>query len=78
MFELVKNFGLVMKVGKIVKELKAVYAENSETADKIKEIIDDLIAILNKVKAIIPGIDDLVESIIAVIKKYFGKKEAKK
>lgn len=70
---LFQKISLIGKVNKAVKEINKLKEANSEIADKIKEIIDDIINVLNKLKEVVPAIDNLVEEVIAIIKKWFNK-----
>ena len=70
---LFQKISLVGKVNKAVKEFNKLKEANSEIADKIKEIIEDIIKLLNKIKNTVPELDDLIQEIILLVKKIIGK-----
>lgn len=69
-FQKIKLFN---NISKAIKEIKALKDANSETGDKIKEIIEDLINILNKIKEVVPAVDKAIETIIEIVKKWLKK-----
>lgn len=69
--KLLEKFTLASNISKVVSEVKAVCEENSATGDKIKEIIQDIINILEKIKAVVPVVDDAITKIVEIIKKWF-------
>lgn len=68
-----KKLILINKVCKTYKELKALKESNNAVVDEIVAIINDIISILERIKKIVPAIGDLIDEIIADIKKHFKK-----
>lgn len=68
-----KKLSLINKTCKAIGELKKLKEGNNAIAEEIVAIINDIISILDRIKAVVPTIGDLVDEIIAIIKKWFKK-----
>lgn len=68
-----KKIGLINRVLKATKELKALKESNNAISDEIVAIINDIMNILDRIKKIVPTIADLIDEIIAIVKKWIKK-----
>ena len=64
MINLFQKISLACKITKAVKEVKKLKETNSPIIDELVAIVGDLIQILERIKALIPSIGELVEAII--------------
>lgn len=64
---------LVWNIRKTVKELKHLKETNNPVIEEIMNIINDLITILNRIKAVLPQVGELIDTIIEIVKKWFKK-----